>query len=93
MEAQFILILEIHQVLLLDVMVVIIVVITAIRGEHSSYMFLDTPSGSGSESYKIEWMQGYSGGYTSYTVRDKQGSQDPTRGRIPSSLTLMEVSG
>ena len=55
-------------------------------------MFLDTPSGAGTHSYKIEWMQGYSGGYTSYIGRDQQGSQDPTRGRIPSSLTLMEVS-
>lgn len=63
------------------------------QGEHSSFMFLDTPSGAGSHSYKIEWMQGYSGGYTSYIGRDQQGSQDPTRGRIPSSLTLMEVAG
>ena len=46
------------------------------QGEHSSFMFLDTPSGAGSHSYKIEWMQGYSGGYTSYIGRDQQGSQD-----------------
>ena len=62
------------------------------QGEHSSFNFLDTPSGAGTHSYKIEWKQGYSG-YTSYIGRDQQGSQDPTRGRIPSSLTLMEVAG
>tara|TARA_B100000131_G_C17806933_1_gene487981 strand:+ start:31 stop:609 length:579 start_codon:yes stop_codon:yes gene_type:complete len=61
--------------------------------DHSAFHFLDTPSGAGSHTYKIQWRQGYSGGYTSYLGRDKQGSTGETRGRVPSSLTLIEVSG
>ena len=62
------------------------------QADYSAFHALDTPSGAGSHTYKIQWKQGYSGGYTSYLGRDKQGSQDPTRGRIPSSITLMEVA-
>ena len=60
--------------------------------EYSAFHFLDTPSGAGSHTYKIQWKQGYSG-YTSYLGRDKQGSTSVSRGRVPSSLTLIEVSG
>tara|TARA_B100000214_G_scaffold351705_1_gene306334 strand:- start:234 stop:812 length:579 start_codon:yes stop_codon:yes gene_type:complete len=60
---------------------------------NSSFNFLDTPSGAGSHTYKIQWKQGYSGGFTSYIGRDAQGSTDVSRGRVPSSLTLIEVAG
>tara|TARA_R100001126_G_scaffold68892_1_gene39650 strand:+ start:143 stop:787 length:645 start_codon:yes stop_codon:yes gene_type:complete len=59
---------------------------------NSSFNFLDTPSGAGSHTYKIQWKAGYSGGYTSYIGRDYQGSTDASRGRVPSSLTLIEVA-
>ena len=61
------------------------------QADHSAFHFLDTPSGAGLHTYKIQWLQGYSG-YTSYLGRDKQGSTDATRGRVPSSLTLIEVA-
>ena len=63
------------------------------KAENSAFTCLDTPSGAGTHTYKIEWKQGYSGGYTSYIGRDSQGSTDVSRGRVPSSLTLMEVAG
>ena len=63
------------------------------QSEYSAFHALDTPSGAGSHTYKIQWKQGYSGGYTSYLGRDKQGSTSESRGRVPSSLTLMEVAG
>ena len=63
------------------------------QSEYSAFHALDTPSGAGSHTYKIQWKQGYSGGYTSYIGRDQQGSTDVSRGRVPSSLTLMEVAG
>ena len=59
--------------------------------EYSAFHFLDTPSGAGLHTYKIQWLQGYSG-YTSYLGRDKQGSTSASRGRVPSSLTLIEVA-
>ena len=58
---------------------------------NSSFNFLDTPSGAGSHTYKIQWKQGYSGGFTSYIGRDYAGSTDASRGRVPSSLTLIEI--
>ena len=63
------------------------------KAENSSFTCLDTPSGAGSHTYKIQWKQGYSGGYTSYIGRDQGGSTDVSRGRVPSSLTLIEVAG
>tara|TARA_R100000353_G_scaffold12369_3_gene12798 strand:+ start:4865 stop:5479 length:615 start_codon:yes stop_codon:yes gene_type:complete len=63
------------------------------QSEYSAFHALDTPSGAGSHTYKIQWKQGYSGGFTSYIGRDEQGSTDVSRGRVPSSLTLMEVAG
>ena len=63
------------------------------QSEYSAFHALDTPSGAGSHTYKIQWKQGYSGGYTSYIGRDHGGSTDVSRGRVPSSLTLMEVAG
>ena len=62
------------------------------QSEYSAFHALDTPSGAGAHTYKIQWKQGYSGGYTSYIGRDAQGSTDASRGRVPSSLTLIEVS-
>ena len=62
------------------------------QANNSTFHALDTPSGAGSHTYKIQWKQGYSGGYTSYIGRDYQGSTDSSRGRIPSSLTLIEVA-
>ena len=59
--------------------------------DSASFSFLDTPSGAGSHTYKIQWKQGYSGGFTSYIGRDYQGSTDSSRGRVPSTLTLVEV--
>tara|TARA_B100002019_G_scaffold27189_1_gene21095 strand:+ start:2136 stop:2729 length:594 start_codon:yes stop_codon:yes gene_type:complete len=59
--------------------------------DQSAFHFLDTPSGAGSHTYKIQWKQGYTGGYTSWLGRDKQGSTSASRGRVPSSLTLIEV--
>ena len=59
----------------------------------ASFSALDIPSGAGSHTYKIQWKQGYSGGFTSYIGRDEQGSTDVSRGRVPSSLTLLEVAG
>ena len=63
------------------------------QSEYSAFHALDTPSGAGSHTYKIQWKAGYSGGFTSYIGRDQQGSTDVSRGRVPSSLTLMEVAG
>ena len=34
------------------------------QSEYSAFHALDTPSGAGSHTYKIQWKQGYSGGYT-----------------------------
>ena len=62
------------------------------QSEYSAFHALDTPSGAGSHTYKIQWKQGYSGGYTSYIGRDLGGSTDPSRGRVPSSLTLIEIA-
>ena len=62
------------------------------KAENSAFTCLDTPSGAGSHTYKIQWKQGYSGGYTSYIGRDGQGSTDGSRGRVPSSITLIEVA-
>ena len=62
------------------------------QSEYSAFHALDTPSGAGSHTYKIQWKQGYSGGYTSYIGRDQGGSTDPSRGRVPSSLTLIEIA-
>ena len=58
---------------------------------NSSFSALDTPSGAGAHTYKIQWKVGYSGGFTSYIGRDYGGSTDVSRGRVPSSITLIEV--
>tara|TARA_R100000781_G_scaffold28561_1_gene21112 strand:+ start:879 stop:1493 length:615 start_codon:yes stop_codon:yes gene_type:complete len=62
------------------------------QAENHSFTCLDTPSGAGTHTYKIQWKQGYSGGYTSYIGRDAGGSTDASRGRVPSSITLIEVA-
>ena len=62
------------------------------KAENSSFTCLDTPSGAGAHTYKIQWKQGYSDGTTSYIGRDSQGSTDASRGRVPSSLMLIEVA-
>ena len=62
------------------------------KAENSSFTCLDTPSGAGAHTYKIQWMQGYNDGTTSYIGRDGQGSTDASRGRVPSSLMLIEVA-
>jgi len=57
---------------------------------HSQLDFLDTPSGAGTHTYKIQWQTGY----TSNTVwlgRDKQGTNGATRAATPSSLILTEI--
>ena len=58
---------------------------------NTSFMFLDTPSGAGTHTYKVEWRSGYSGttvylGRTQYAIYAESGI-------IPSSFTLMEVAG
>ena len=58
---------------------------------NTSFMFLDTPSGAGTHTYKVEWRSGYSGqtvylGRTNYAIYAESGI-------IPQSFTLMEVSG
>ena len=62
------------------------------KAESSSFTCLDTPSGAGAHTYKIQWKQGYTGGFTSYIGRDGGGSTDASRGRVPSSITLIEVA-
>jgi hypothetical protein len=57
---------------------------------NSSFIFLDTPSGAGTHTYKVEWRSGYSGttvylGRTAYAIYAESGI-------IPSSFTLMEVA-
>ena len=58
---------------------------------NTSFMFLDTPSGAGTHTYKVEWRSGYSGqtvylGRTNYAIYAESGI-------IPQSFTLMEVAG
>ena len=62
------------------------------KAEYSAFTCLDTPSGAGAHTYKLQWKQGYTGGFTSYIGRDGQGSTDASRGRVPSSITLIEVA-
>ena len=62
------------------------------KAENSTFTCLDTPSGAGEHTYKIQWMQGYNDGTTSTLGSDSQGSSDASRGRVPSSLMLIEVA-
>ena len=56
---------------------------------HSQLDFLDTPSGAGTHTYKIQWQTGYTNN-TVWLGRDKQGSDIATRAATPSSLILTE---
>ena len=58
---------------------------------NTSFMFLDTPSGAGTHTYKVQWRSGYSGqtvylGRTDYAIFAETGL-------VPQSFTLMEVAG
>ena len=56
-----------------------------------SFMFLDTPSGAGTHTYKIEWRSGYSS-TTVYMGRNQYSNDSASLGTAPSCLTLMEVA-
>ena len=58
---------------------------------NSSFMFLDTPSGAGTHTYKVQWRSGYSG-QTVYLGRTDYAIYSET-GLVPQSFTLMEVAG
>ena len=57
---------------------------------NSGFSFLDTPSGAGTHTYKVQWRAGYSSS-TIYLGRVDYGIYDST-GLVPSSFTLMEVA-
>jgi hypothetical protein len=59
--------------------------------EHSQLEFLDTPSGAGTHTYKIQWQTGYTSNHV-WLNRDKQGTNGATRASTPSSLILTEVA-
>ena len=59
--------------------------------QHSTMNYLDTPSGAGSHTYKIQWKTGYTNNGI-YLGTDIQQSGSATRGTFPTSLTLMEVA-
>ena len=58
--------------------------------EHSQLDFLDTPSGAGTHTYKIQWQTGYTSNHV-WLNRDKQGTNGATRASTPSSLILTEI--